>query len=177
MAILNFNTPNNNLHIDIYKLKKIIVAMDLLTTDKMEKDQEEFMVWQHLALTEKECIIIASNGDYPTAVDAVPKLHGTSTTESKLRLLMKELDVMQEKIRQCKHYRNLRVYLDLSGAQMSKSYYLKKIEQLMQECEQPGGNGVACMKNIIMHIIIKHEFYSIHLVHWSWRERDWQLVL
>ena len=50
---------------------------------------------------------------------------------------------MQEKIRLCKTYRNLRVYLDLSGAQMSKSCYLKKIEQLMKECKQPGGNGVA----------------------------------
>ena len=132
------------------KLKKHFVAMDLLTIDKMEKDQEEFRVWQRLAPTDKECIIIASNGDYPPTVDAVPKLHGTSTTESKLQLVMRELDVMQEKIRQCKNFCNLRVYSDLSGAQMSKSYYLKKIEQLMQECKQPGGNGVACMKNIII---------------------------
>ena len=100
----------------------------------MKKDQEEFCIWQYLAPTDKECIIIASNGDYLPAVDAVPKLQGTFTTESKLQLVMRELDVMQEKIRQCKTYRNLRVYLDLSGAQMSKSCYLKKIEQLMKEC-------------------------------------------
>ena len=102
--------------------------MDLLTGDKIKQDQEAWMKWQYLAATEKECIIIASNGDYPASVDAVPKQHGTSTTESKLELLMRELDVMQEKIRQCENYCSLRVYLDLSGAQRSRSYYLKKIE-------------------------------------------------
>ena len=110
-----------------------------------EVNQEEFSVWLQWLLvgTEKECIIIASNGYYLPTVDAVPKLHGTSTTESKLQLLMRELDVMQKKIKQCKNYRNLLVYLDFSGAQMTRSYYLKKIEQLMEECKQPGGNGVA----------------------------------
>ena len=125
------------------KMKKFLVAMDLLRSDKMEKDQKEWRIWEQLVSTEKECIIIASNGDYPTAVDAVPKLHCTSRTESKLQLLMRELDVMQEKIRRCKNYHSLRVYLDLSGAQRSRSYYLIKIEQLMKECKHPGGNGVA----------------------------------
>ena len=63
-----------------------------------QQNRGKKILWQSIILSSCQIIIIASNGDYPASVDAVPKQHGTSTTESKLELLMRELDVLQEKI-------------------------------------------------------------------------------
>ena len=91
-------------------------------------------------LDKRECMVICSGGDcFAPSVDVAPKLQDTSMVDTGLQLLRKELDVVQEKMREGVDYYLVHVCQDFPGAQMTKYYYLEKIKQLMTKCEQPGG--------------------------------------
>lgn len=102
---------------------------------------KQLIHWRQMGPSGRECIIIASIGICRTTC-YVPKLSRTTTTRSYLSQMMRELEVVQEYMKQVKHYQIVGMYLDIPGAQMSKSHYLKKIEQLMLDCKQPGGECI-----------------------------------
>ena len=114
------------------------ILLDDDVGDKKQKENKSRSSWRWLPSSERECFIIGSIGGCLTpSVDAVPKLRDTSTTESEL--LKRELEVVQRKMKQDSEIKIFHVYSDIPGGQMSKEYYLKRIELLMKGCELPGG--------------------------------------
>ena len=109
-----------------------------LTEDK-EKDTFE---WRRLpsVMQPKECMIIASGGECQ-GPSVVPKQRDNTQTGSDLQLLRRELDVVQEKMRQDDRHRIVQMCVDYPGVEMSRDYYLEKIKQLMTGCKQPGGGA------------------------------------
>ena len=88
----------------------------------------------------RECMVLCSGGDsFAPFVDVVPKLRDRFMVDSELQLLRKELDVVQQRIKHSELLHLVHVCPDFPGAQLSKSYYLEMMKQLMTECKQPGG--------------------------------------
>ena len=106
------------------------------------RDKNDDYEWRRLPshMQAKECMIICSGGDcLAPSVDVVPKLRDNSMVDSELQLLRKELDVVQDKMREDVSCHLIQVCPDFPGAQKSKDYYLERMKQLMIECKQPGG--------------------------------------
>ena len=108
-------------------------------TEDKEKDMSE---WRRLpsVMLPRECVIIASGGECQ-GPSVMPKKRDNTQTGSDLQLLRRELDVVQEKMRQDDRYRIVQVCADYPGVEMSRDYYLEKIKQLMTGCRQPGGGA------------------------------------
>ena len=94
--------------------------------------------WRKLPVAPKECIIIASGGECQ-GPSVVPKRRDNTQTGNDLQLLRRELDAIQEKMRQDDRYRIVQVCVDYPGIEMSRDYYLEKIKQVMTDCKQSGG--------------------------------------
>ena len=142
----------NNLNLDV-NLGKSIVLYNLKTLEQIFEETKDVTVgqktptdqdnkvkneWRHLPTQPKECMIIASGGECQ-GPSVVPKQRDNTQTGSDLQLLRRELDVVQEKIRQDDHYHIVQVCVDYPGVEMSRDYYLEKIKQLMTGCKQPAG--------------------------------------
>ena len=94
--------------------------------------------WRSLPVEPKECMIIASGGECQ-GPSVVPKQRDNTQTASDLQLLRRELDAIQEKMRQDDRYHIVQVCVDYPGIEMSRDYYLEKIKQLMTGCKQSAG--------------------------------------
>ena len=106
------------------------------------RDKNDDYEWRGLPshMQARECMIICSGGDcLAQSVDVIPKLRDNSMVDSELQLLRKELDVVQDKMREDVRYHLIQVCPDFPGAQKSKDYYLERMKQLMTKCKQPGG--------------------------------------
>ena len=104
----------------------------------IKKDEDEFK-WRRLPSTSRECMIIASGGECQMeGSSVVPKQRDNTLTDSDALLLRRELDVVQEKMRQQENCYLVQVCADYSGVEMSRDYYMEKIKQLMTDCKQSG---------------------------------------
>ena len=143
------NTLSKTKHdVEQYCLKALTKIFDEKLPKKEDDgkrvaDKKDDYEWRELPshMKAKECMIICSGGDcFAPSVDiGVPKLCDNSMADDELQLLRKELDVVQDKMREDANYHLIQVCLDFPGAQKSKDYYLERMKQLMTGCKQPGG--------------------------------------
>ena len=122
----------------IFEETKDVIAGQKTPTDEDNKVKNE---WRYLPAQSKECMIIVSGGECQ-GPSVVPKQRDNTQTGSDLQLLRRELDVLQEKIRQDDSYHIVQTCVDYPGVEMSRDYYLEKIKQLMTGCKQPGGESI-----------------------------------
>ena len=144
---IDINLGKDQQKIELYNLE----ALQRILDEKLRKDGKRAAAsgdkkdddeWRRLPshMQAKECMIICSGGDcLAPSVDVVPKLRDNSMVDSELQLLRRELDVVQDKMREDVRYHLIQVCPDFPGAQKSKDYYLERMKQLMIECKQPGG--------------------------------------
>ena len=138
----------NNLgkNIVLYNLKALEQILketkDLTIGQKTPSDENNDIKakneWRNLPVEPKECMIIASGGECQ-GPSVVPKQRDNTQTASDLQLLRRELDVIQEKMRQDDSYHIVQVCVDYPGIEMSRDYYLEKIKQVMTDCKQSVG--------------------------------------
>ena len=87
----------------------------------------------------KECLIVCSGGECPESVEFVPKQRDNSLADSDPLLLRRELDIVQEKMRQDSNYHLVQVCTDYPGVQMGRDHYLEKVKQVLVGCKEAGG--------------------------------------
>ena len=111
------------------------------STKKSPEKEEDKNEWRRLPdnMHSKECLIVCSGGECSESVQFVPKQRDNSLADSDSLLLRRELDIVQEKMRQDSNYHLVQVCTDYPGVQMSRDYYLEKVKQVMVGCKQEGG--------------------------------------
>ena len=119
------------------------------STEKSPEKEKDKSEWRMLSdnMNTRECLIICSGGECPESVQLVPKQRDNSLADSDPLLLRRELDIVQEKIRQARNCHIVQVCTDYPGVQMGRDYYLEKVKQVLVGCKQAGGEllCVSCM--------------------------------
>ena len=151
---------NKGKSIALYNLKTLEQILqetkDVIDGQKTPTDEDNKVKthdeWRRLPRQPMECMLIASGGECQ-GPSVVPKQRDNTLTGNDLQLLRRELDVVQEKMRQDDRYRIVQTCADYPGVEMSRDYYLEKIKQLMTGCKQPGGESVQTATARVLSIL------------------------
>ena len=126
------------------------------STEKSPEKKKDKNEWRRLPdnMHSRECLIVCSGGECPESVQFVPKERDNSLVDSDPLLLRRELDIVQEKMRQDSNLHIVQVCTDYPGVQMGRDYYLEKVKQVMVGCKQAGGELLAFLWCVSLQINI-----------------------
>ena len=105
------------------------------------------------AVNKRECILIASLGNQlPAGIKAISKPRDEERAQKILEDRGKsvapgvgiDLEIVQGLIRADPTKELVGVFPDNPGGQHSKHHYLRRVEELMKHCKQPGGRKYQC---------------------------------
>ena len=96
--------------------------------------------WRYLPDTDGDVMIVSSYGDvYPSEIKVAKKL---AHTTDRLTLARQELDCLQDLYKQRNQRRVVYCYCDHGNLQMSKDYYLGRMEKFIMETDREMGKYI-----------------------------------
>ena len=123
-------------HATLYKLME--EADPMVCTEP--PNDKPWRGWRYLPHVDADIMIISSYGDeYPSDVKVAKKLVPQDSTTDRLVLARQELDHIQDLYKQDRTRQIIYCYSDHGNTQMSKDYYLERMEKLLLETDREWG--------------------------------------
>ena len=106
--------------------------------------------WRYLPRADADVMIISSYGEvYLSDVKVAKKLVPHDSTTDRLILAQQELDCIQDLYKQDKTRYIIYCYTDHGSPQMSKDYYLERMEKFLLETDRELGKYITTLPYII----------------------------